>query len=39
MTLRVSDYRTSNYELIIEQVIENGVEEHDCGRLGVKMKM
>jgi len=35
----ISDYRTSNYEMIIEQLIEKGVEEHDCGRLGVDVKM
>lgn len=35
----ISDYRSSNYEVIIEQLIENSVEEHDCGRLGLDVKM
>lgn len=35
----ISDYRTSNYEMIFEQLIEKGVEDHDCCRLGVDMKM
>ena len=35
----ISDYRTPKYEMIIEQLIEKGVEEHDYGRLGVNIKM
>jgi len=35
----ISDYRSSNYEVVIEQLIENSVEEHDCGRLGLDVKM
>jgi hypothetical protein len=31
----VSDCRTSNYEVTIEQLIERGVEEHESDRLGV----
>jgi hypothetical protein len=34
----ISYYKTSNYEMIIEQVIENDVEEHECGHLGVDVK-
>jgi hypothetical protein len=32
----LSDYRTPNYETIIEELFEKGVGEHDCGRLGLE---
>ena len=35
----ISDYRSLNYEVIIEHLIETSVEEHDCGRLGLDVKM
>lgn len=35
----ISHYRSSNYEVIIEQLIKKSVEEHDCGRLGLDVKM
>jgi hypothetical protein len=35
----ISDYRSLNYEVIIEHLIEKSVEEYDCGRLGLDVKM